>query len=175
MTSLYQRILGDRFGQLPRAVQQLHCVETDVRYSGRCEVKRGRGWLAQRCADLLSLPRAGANVEVTVHLARQDEREIWTRHFAGRRFRSVQWQVGEHLQERVRFSTLVFAVSADAEGLSLDLRQVYVLGLPALGLLRPRVLARETQRDGDFHFHVRGALAGIGLIVEYQGTLKPDA
>lgn len=173
--SLYQHILAARYAVLPQAVQRLHAVDSEIHYSGRCEVKRGRGYILNLLADILSLPKAGENVDVNVHIKQQDDKEIWTRHFNGRRFRSMQWYQNGLLYERLPFTTLVMKVAATPERLSLELQQVYVLGLPLAGVLKPKVTAVETQQLNNFCFHIRVELPVLGLLVEYKGALTQNA
>jgi len=172
MTSLYRRILGHAYDQLPQAVRQLHDPGDETLYRGRCRVRRGQGWWANRAADLLSLPKTGEDVDVTVAFRRVGDAEHWTRHFNGKRFFSRQWQQGPWLYERLNFTTLKFEVLANAECLQLRLHQVYVLGIPMIRALCPRVIARETERDERFHFHVEASVALLGLLVYYEGGLE---
>lgn len=173
--SLYQNMLLGRYAVLPQAVQRLHAVDGEIKYSGRAEVKRGRGYIVNLLADLLSLPKAGSNVDVNVHIEQQGDKEIWTRHFNGQKFRSVQWHKGGLLYERLPLTTLVMAVETSQERLRLELQQVYVFGLPVAGLLRPKVTAVETQQFTSFCFHIKVELPLLGLLVEYKGALNPDA
>lgn len=175
MMPLYRHLLGDRYAVLPQVVQDLHDVDTTLTAEGTATVTRGRG-LGGVLAALLSLPTAGENLPVTVTFARDGTREIWTRRFGNRVFRSVQWMEDGLLYERLPLGgLLVFRVHTSAEALTLELVQVRALGIPLTGLLRPEILGDERDVDGRFQFHVRVRLRGIGFVVEYKGTLAAVA
>ena len=60
---------------------------------------------------------------------------------------------------------------ATNQALTLELKQVYVLGIPVTALLRPQVIARETGREEMFHFFIRTTLPFLGLLITYEGSL----
>lgn len=175
MTSLYQQLLGERYTILPPAVRALHSYEGHAIYRGRCNVQRGRNFLANIIANILSLPPAGTDVDVSVDFTQDGRKEIWHRVFAGKRFHSVQWQKGDILCERLPFTTLHFRIHVTESALNLDLQQVYLLGIPLIVFLRPKVKAEETERDGLFHFSIRTTLPLLGLLVAYEGSLQRAA
>ena len=175
MTPLYQRLLGDRYTVLPPEVQALHDVRGTLVAEGRATVRRGRG-LGGLLAAVLSLPPAGADLPVRVTFTADGDREIWTRRFGGRVFRSVQWIEDGCVVERLPLGgLLVFRVHAAPDALTLELVAVRAFGIPLTGLLRPEVLGEERVVDGRFQFHVRVRLRGIGFVVAYKGTLVPVA
>ncbi len=56
--SLYRRVMGDSFNQLPRIVQQLHEVNGDAGATGRAVVSRGAGfWPGLLCRLMRFRPR----------------------------------------------------------------------------------------------------------------------
>mgnify|MGYP005726027529 CR=1 FL=1 len=173
MTCLYKRLLGSRYGLLPQAVQQLHDVQGEYVWHGRCDVKRGTHFFARILAEILSLPRSGQDIDVEVRFKQEGEKEHWRRSFGGRPFQSVQWQEGELLYERLNLTTLVFEVITSPERLSLSLCGLRVCGIPVLGVLRPEVSAEEREMDKKFHFTIHTTLPLIGLLVAYEGTLEP--
>ncbi len=169
--SLYRRILGEKYAVMPKAVQELHNVTTELNYAGNCRVKRGRGKLSNLFADILSLPKSGEDVEVKVNLQAKGEKELWSRRFNGKPFKSLQWQVGDLLYERLNFTTLVFKIVVNEQMLDLELQQVYIFGIPQMRFLRPKVIARETEQGGRFHFFIHTSLPFFGHLIEYEGEL----
>lgn len=71
-------------------------------------VERGSNPLAWLVAAVFQFPKPGDGLPVSVEIKDQDGREVWTRNFAGRRFRSIQLQ-GRRRCDRLlneRFQTI---------------------------------------------------------------------
>lgn len=172
--SLYQRIVGARYGVLPAAVQAMHApTEVGVRRArGRCDISGAQGWLARLCARVAGLPPSAEQLPVTVLFTEQRGGELWQRWFGTHFMVSRQWQAGELLMERVGPARFAFQVQASAQGLTLLLRGFWVLGMPVPKALYPQVLAEESERDGRFYFDVGAALPGVGTLVHYRGYLE---
>lgn len=173
MKSLYQRILGEQFFLLPKVLQNLHSDDKEGVYRGKCRVKRGKNLISNMLAKFLSLPKEGEDVEIIVNLKVDRQRELWHRCFNGQWFKSMQWQVGELLYEKLNcMTTLAFKVEASEEGLVFQLHQVYILGIPQIHFFCPKVLMRETEVSGKIHFFIQTSLPLFGLLVEYEGSLE---
>lgn len=171
--SLYQRVLGERFHQLPLAVQQMHgLIEGERLVQGVCQIEGAENRIAAIFARLAGLPCAGENLPVSVHFSVQNGVETWLRHFAGKPMVSWQWQRQTMLVERLRFVRFYFAIDADAAGLQLRLMAMRVAGVRVPAWLFPRISAREYQQEGVFYFDVSAAIKGIGRLVHYRGYLQ---
>jgi hypothetical protein len=124
------------------------------------------------------LPGDGRDQTLGVAFQPVAGREIWTRTFGASVFRSVQYEQGGLLRERIGAVTLVFALEASSTGLALMLRSVRILGVPLPRFAHPRVRTLERERDGRYHFNVEGHLPLVGHIVRYAGWLEragPDS
>jgi hypothetical protein len=99
--------------------------------------------------------------------------EHWSRQFGSAPFRSVQYERGGFLFERVGPTTFVFTALASAEGLALRLDGFRVLGVPLPRLLHPAVRTFECECDGRYRFEVEARLPLFGLLVRYHGWLVP--
>lgn len=174
---LFQTLLGERWRQLPASIRRLHSVQDLETFSGHAKVTRGRGGLARLAAWLFGFPRAADRAPVTVTIRQSAAGEVWERDFGGQRFRSHMRPAARagHLIER--FGPFAFEQELPVRdgGLCFDVRRGWFLGVPLPRFLLPRSEAREYEADGQFHFDV-GIYAplGGGLIVRYQGALKPD-
>lgn len=173
MPPLYRRLLQDRFDQLPDRVRALHEVHGTSTWSGRADVERGQSRVSRIVATLFALPPAGRDQALTVTFRAQAGREIWERRFGNSVFRSIQYERGGLLAERVGPTTFVFALDASAEGLKLDVRRILVLGLPLPSFFWPAVCTFECERDGRYRFDVEAALPLVGRLVRYSGWLEP--
>jgi hypothetical protein len=176
---LYRRVLGPAFDWLPAPIRRMHELSGELTARGTATVERGSNPLARLAAYLFRFPEAGEAIPVEVRFIRRGSQEVWTRTFAGRRFRSIQSEgTGRslHLLEE-RFGAFSFGLAlVVADGcLRLVLRRWRLLGLPLPLLLAPKGDAHEHAGDGRFHFHVEIALPLLGLIVRYRGHLEPEA
>lgn len=169
---LYRRILSERYGILPNAVQKLHDYKDEITYTGKCDVVRGAHPFCRFVAWILSLPPEGAGHDLKVYFKQDGLAEHWTRYFGKKSFYSRQWEKGGVLYERINITTLAFDFKVTKQDLNLVLRQVYVLGLPVAWLFKPKVIARESEADGKFQVNVEVHLPFFGLLVKYDGWLK---
>ena len=177
-TPLYRRVLGKRFSQLPQAVRSLHDVDRRRVWSGRADVVRGSSVAARVLATLFSLPPAGRNQPLRVTFAPGGGREVWSRAFGVKVFRSVQSEGAGTLIERVgpvRF-TFGLEIAGDIAGgaLHLRLQRLHVFGLPIPRLLHPSIETRETDNAGRYQFDVKSSLPRVGILVHYTGWLEPE-
>ena len=171
---LYRRLLGARFEHLPARVRELHDVTGTNEWMGRADVERGRSLAARVVATLFGLPPAGRDQALRVTFQVYGDGEIWSRTFGNAVFRSVQYERGGLLNERVGPSTFVFALDTSADGMALKLRGVRFLGVPLPGFLAPSVRTFESERDGRYRFEVEAGLPLLGRIVRYAGWLERE-
>ncbi|MBX4912021.1 MULTISPECIES: DUF4166 domain-containing protein [Rhizobium] len=171
---LYRRILGDAWEKLPPALAAIHAGGTRLA-SGRARIERGSGLLARLIAGLIGFPAAGEDVPVAVRFVAEGEREIWTRSFGSKTFRS--WQAAgpgrdSHLLVEVfgPFRVLL-ALVPEGQKLRLIVRGWRFCGIPLPLFLAPGGDTYEEERDGRFHFHVEIGGRLTGLVVRYSGWL----
>lgn len=175
--SLYQRLLGSAYAQLPASVQALHAPSAAKRWSGTASVERGGGLLSRLLGKVFGFPAAGEAVPVSVEFTAEAGGERWTRTFAGRRFSSLQTQgQGRNealLVERFGAVSVALALLVDNGRLQLVPRRWSILGLPLPQWLLPGENSFEGDEDGRFVFDVEIGAPVVGRIVHYRGTLKP--
>lgn len=169
---LYQRLMGERFGDLPRLVQMIHGISGDGGAAGEGAVERGRSLLARLLGGLMGMPPAG-NYPLHVGFAERDGRETWTRDFGGNRFRSELSARKGLAVERFGPIRFGFALPSDGDGLRMELRRWSVFGVRLPRLLAPRIDAREWQEGDRFRFAVAVSAPLAGRIVRYSGWLQP--
>jgi hypothetical protein len=171
--AFYRRLLGAAFEALPARVRELHDLDRLSVWEGRAKVERGRSLVARLVAALSSLPPAGDDQPLRVTFAAVGDREVWARQFGKALFRSVQYEVGGQLRERVAMATFVFATAASTDGLALKLEGFRVFGVPLPRLLHPAVRTFESDQGGRYCFEVEAHLPLVGLLVRYSGWLRP--
>lgn len=176
--SIYRRLLGDAWDNLPQAVRDLHSRTADHAYRGTASVKRGQGFLARVAARAFGFPPEAEAVPVTVKFSVRPDSETWERDFGGRRFASEQrLGVGSWeglLSERFGPIEVGLAVLVEDGTLRLVARKWRAFGIPMPARFVPGGEAWEAEEDGRFAFHVDIAVPGIGRIVRYDGTLEPE-
>jgi hypothetical protein len=176
---LYRRILGDAYAMLPRPLQVMHDLNSELTATGVASVERGQGLLARLAAAIAGFPPAGDDVPVEVAFRLKDGRELWQRNFAGRRFESTQEEgkgrSARLLCERFGPLNLVMALVVEGERMRLVMRRWTLFGLPLPLALAPRIDAYEFAEAGRFRFHVEISHPLTGLIVRYRGWLVPQA
>ena len=175
--SLYKRILGSAFRDLPLPLQELHGETGQHQWSGRADVIRGTNPLAKLVGALIGFPEAGKEVPVTVTFKPEAGGERWTRIFGGKTFSSQQTE-GQGRDKYLlleRFGTITIAVAllVKEERLYLIPRHWRFLGIPLPKILMPSGKTFESEDNGDFCFDVEIKAPLIGLIVAYHGRLQP--
>lgn len=178
--SLYARVLGPCWDDLPEPLRRMHSLGPDAHATGLADVDRGTGLLARLIAAVVGFPSAGRDVPVVVRFRAYARGELWERQFAGRRFASYQSAApkstaGPAVLER--FGPIVMTLRLARKRDRLDIVPVgwRLLGLPLPRGLMPIGETYETvDGQGRFVFHVEIGHPWLGLIVRYRGHLVPS-
>lgn len=171
---LYRRVLGEAFVQLPDPVRALHDVTHASLWVGRADVERGRTVAARLIAWATRLPPSGRDVALSVTFTPDAHGgETWRRAFGSRTFRSHQRAGNGGILERIGPTTILLAPRVAADGLRLEAKRLWVLGVPMPGILVPQVATREHDDGGRYRFEVAAHVRGLGLLVRYTGWLEP--
>jgi hypothetical protein len=177
VVTLYHRVLGERWHELPPALRAMHDLQESRIARGRAETRRGAGLLSRAIARLFGFPPAAPDVPVEVQFELRDGREIWTRRFGDRTFHSDQWVDTERfaglLCERFGAFTFGLELALDQGSLYFNVKRAELGGLALPAPLTPVSRTREFERDGRFHFDVEISHPLVGLIVGYRGWLVP--
>lgn len=173
---LYERLLGDAWGELGEPVRRLHLR---ARWAGTFTVRRGRGRVARAVGRLLGLPEGGEAVPLLLSVEPHEGGERWRRDFAGREFVTEQ---GEHagalMAERAGPFELLYRLKVEGgalayyqEGAFLRVRRLRV---PLPRPLAPRVEARERAEEGGegVRVSVRVTAPLFGPLVSYEGLVR---
>jgi hypothetical protein len=173
---LYERLVGDGWGELDEPVRRLHLR---ARGAGVFAVRRGEGRLARLVARLLGLPRSGEAVPLLLCVEPHAGGERWRRNFAGSEFVTEQsGHEGALLLERTGPFELRFRLKV--EGGALSYRQedaalrVKSLRVKLPRLLAPRVEARERADEGGVRVTVRVTSPLTGPLIRYEGVVRTE-
>ncbi|MFS8046289.1 DUF4166 domain-containing protein [Rhizobium sp. BR 314] len=171
---LYQRVMGAGFARLSEPVRAMHAVFGDGGAKGDAHVDRGTSFAARLVASMFGFPPAGDH-SLYVSFEEENGIERWERDFSGDRFSSCLSEQDGHLVERFGPFRFAFDLLPRGNGLSMEIRKWFFLGVRLPLALAPRSTAYEWTQDDRFHFDVSIALPLIGLIVHYRGWLRPLA
>jgi hypothetical protein len=174
----YEKIMGDSYARLFPAIQALHRPGDGQRFSGRCDVTRGRNPLSNLVAEIMGFPKGGDDVPVTVKMQPDAEGETWVREFGISKFQSHH-SLGQGRQSRLmteKFGPIsIHMVVLEEDGkMRIDTQGWSFFGVPLPKILRPRGDVYETQDgQGRFVFHVDLTAPLIGRLCKYHGWLVP--
>jgi hypothetical protein len=171
---LYKRILSEAWDTLPPPIAKIH---VSAKAEGMAIVERGKNPLARLIAVLFGFPKAGQNVPVRVEFRQERGGELWERDFAGSKFSTFQWE-GKGFYDKLlmeKFGPFTFAMALVLEQGKLKLipRHWNFLGISMPLILAPFGETFEYVENDTFHFSVEMKHIFTGLIVRYQGWLKP--
>ena len=170
--ALFARLVGASWESLPAPLREVHEAEGLVAWRGRCRVRRGEGMVARLAGRVMDLPPAGEHPDIEVVIEASRGGETWTRCIGGARMRSWLRESRGKLVEAMGPCVFTFALHAANGTIQWRLHGVRCLGLP-LPRSWFRVQARESVADSLYRFEVSAAMAGVGLLVAYDGTLDP--
>ena len=164
--------MGAAFAQLPDVIRRAH--QGRIRLSGTAEVTRGRG-IAGWLAGFMNMPESHPAYPMEVDGDHQADAMHWSRSFNGRRMVSMFRRDGGHLVENMGPIKLRLRPVAEAGRLVYRLEGAKLGPLPLPGLLMPRLVAWEGERDGFYDFEVDVGLPLIGRLIRYRGKLRLSA
>ena len=98
--TLYQRVLGTRFGDLHPVLRRFHSSEVRIAGRGLFRVVYHPGWFRMVLLFASPFPPAGEGVEVASEVSPTGAGERWVRSFAGRPLVTWQTHRGDLLLER---------------------------------------------------------------------------
>lgn len=171
MKSLYEKVLGPQFNQLPTGLAKFHSVHGTYACKGYAKViganRRWIRWLAK----LLNLPTTSENVSVNFELIADGNSETWIRQFGKQIMRSTLQEKDGYLIERL--GPMVLRSSLQWSSNTLKMRIIDA----SIGFIRfptwclPKVIADETYSANKLHFLIDVRWTWIGTLVGYSGYL----
>jgi hypothetical protein len=177
---LYERLLGEAWGELDEPVRRLHERGTGPCGEGLFAVRRGN-FFARGLARLFGLPSAGEGVRVCLSVTQTEDgaAERWHRTFEGRVFDTLQREgTGGLLAERAGPVELLFRLSVEGGALVYTQAgaalRVGPLRVPLPRPLAPRVEARERAADDGegVLVYVSSGAPLVGPMLSYEGRLR---
>ncbi len=173
--SLFEKALGPDIAHLPPLVRHVHGGQP-LRLKGRATIEGARHGMGKFIAKLFGFPGTTPDTEADITLERQGNREIWTRRFGGKAFRSVLRPASSPRRVFERFGPFRFELELTPHRNGFELTIVgWNLGpLRLPDHLAPKAAARAFVDDkGRYRFDVTISLPWVGRIVRYCGWAMP--
>ena len=175
--SLFERVLAEKFAELPPATRKVHDSRIFKHFEGRATVTRGDGIIARLIGMAFGFPGSGEDIPTLVTIERCGDKETWIRRFGSATFRSHLSPApgNRHGGITERFGFLSFDID-----LSTRLGRLYypvirgrIGPVPLPRFLTPRsdTVEQLGTDDGRFHFSVKIDLPFFGHLVSYSGWL----
>ncbi|HEY0955859.1 MAG TPA: DUF4166 domain-containing protein [Roseateles sp.] len=169
--SLYERVLGSGYAQLPAAVRRFHRLSGRHTLHGEVHTLAPASIPARLLALCLGTPRRAGTGPLRFVLDASPETEDWTRHFPTQRMTSRMRLVSGSIQEKLGAARLTFGLSVADGALRMELLGLRFLGVPCPRWLMPRIVAEETGQQERLHFRVAASLPLLGTVAGYHGHL----
>jgi hypothetical protein len=175
--SLFERVLGENFAELPSAIRKVHDSRISKRLEGRATVTRGDGIVAELIGMAFGFPTSGKDIPTTVIIERQGDKETWTRQFGSATFRSYLSPAPGNgpggITERFGFLSFDIDLGERLGCLYYPVVKGRIGPIPLPRFLTPRsdTVEQLGMEDGRFHFSVKIDLPFFGHLVSYSGWL----
>ena len=172
--SLYRRMLGDHFAQLPPALAAFHDQTAVLHAEGVFDVRRGRGWLRRLVAALAGLPRDATAVPLKLRVEPIKDGERWIRQFGDSVLCSDQCSPRPHVMVE-RFGAFKIRSRATVENgrLLFVYERTRFLGIPLPRWAGPRFNCFAEGDDKRWIVDVRIEAPLLGMITHYHGEVRP--
>jgi hypothetical protein len=175
VSTIYQRLLQERFELLTPVLRRFLGAPGAVRASGRLTVTRAPGRLRNLVASALGIPPAGAFdllLDVSPHAVGQR----WKRRFgSGHELQTDQADYRGLLVESSGPASLGFELIVEGGALLFRPRRAWLLGLPLPLWLAPGVEAdNRPAGPGSWRVCVRFRVPLLGRVAEYEGDVIPE-
>jgi saccharopine dehydrogenase-like NADP-dependent oxidoreductase len=171
--SLFHRLLGRRFLDLPVIFRSVHDGRERLTFRGRAVARNGRGILGRLLRAGIGLPSAGRH-EVEVTIAPDTLGETWTRRFGSSRFSSRLASIPSLGAFEERFGLLRFSFQMGVSEMGEVVWRTTgwrFSGLPLPRALAPAIRASAWSERDRYRFSVVVAHPWFGLLFGYRGYL----
>lgn len=169
--SLYQKILGTQFDELPKVFQEMHGSSKSTFAEGNMLVEYGTHFLAKLCTPFMPVPPKG-RYSLVLEIHRNEKGEEWLRKFPKQSMSSTQYLKNNCFYEQFGWSRFTFDLIAKEQQLIFDCQQQYVgfLPIPSFLMVKPHAIASATSVD-TWDLVVEITFWGI-LLAEYKGEMR---
>jgi hypothetical protein len=174
LPTIYQRVLGERFGAMDAALQRFLGSDVGGQARGRLRVRRFGGWPLGLVATAMGIPPDG-EYEMHLEVTPRGDGQRWVRRFGGYTLATVQAARAGLLVEWSGPASLGFELIVADGALRFRARRAWILGMPIPLWLAPEIEAENRALEsGNWWVHVRFRLPRLGPLAEYVGEVAPE-
>jgi hypothetical protein len=175
MTTLYRRVLAERFESLHPALRLFLGEARGGRAAGRLRVTRGAGRIRNLLARALGIPPTG-EYDVLLEILPQGDVQRWVRRFGPYMLETCQWERRGLLVEASGPGSIGFELTVREGALHFQPRRAWAVGIPLPLWMAPRIVAENTPSEsGGWRVRVRFGVPLLGQVAEYVGVIVADA
>lgn len=180
--TVFEKVFGALYQQMPASWQQFHRVVDCHRYTGEAEVRRGAGLASRMICGLMRLPKSGV-VPVVLTLTNSGDGERWQRQFGESRFESCLTAAGrlegdnDAVQIKEQLGLLGFLIRLEVKDEEIHW---HIEGWRFAGVALPQILmplsrtVEGQDAEGRYRFDIDLHLPGFGRLIAYRGWLLPQ-
>jgi hypothetical protein len=172
--SLYRRLLGTQFDDLPGALKRFHDSPSSGRVRGTFLITRGRGFLRNAVASLLGFPKAAIDAKVVLEVKVEGDRERWCRRFPSETVVSVQWDDGQLLIEQYGRTAFSSHLTLKGDELIYEFERAWLSGIPFPSWFSPRVDGSVKGDENGWRVVTRVFAPVLGEVLHYEGRVQPE-
>jgi hypothetical protein len=169
--SLYQKILGTQFDNLPAVFQKMHGSPKSTFAEGNVLVEYGTHFLAKLCTPFMPIPPKG-NYPLVLEIRRNEKGEEWLRKFPKHSMSSIQYLKKDCFYEQFGWSRFIFDLIGQEKQLIFNCQQQYLgfLPIPRFLMVKPHAIATATSAN-TWELLVEISFLGV-LLAKYKGEMK---
>lgn len=171
MASVYEKVLGDNFKQLPPGLAMFHSLAGVYNFKGHAKVVGASNVAARIIAKILGLPTRSREVEVNFILTADSNVESWVREFSEQTMHSTLCAESGFIIERLGPVILRSTLTLRGESLQMRITEVTIAGMKVPGWCLPNVIADERSSENKLIFHIEVRWLWLGTLVGYSGFL----
>lgn len=172
MSSLFQRVLGQQFPNLPALMQEIHNGKPQ-RWIGLVTVSWGTNPWVKRMLSIARIPAAGRDLPCQIDFVPTLTGERFLRSFSGQPLNSYLQDEGVVMNESFGPLKMSIATVVKQQQIFQHCQNTKFLGIPLPKPLQMRIKAREWCKDSKLFFDICIGLECGFYFLRYRGHLVP--
>jgi hypothetical protein len=174
LPTIYERVLGERFGSLTPALRRFLADASGGLAVGHLRVTRADGRLRNAIAAGMGIPPAG-EYETQLEVSPLGDGQRWRRQFGRFALETTQREHRGLLLESSGPASIGFELVVEESSLLFLPRRAWVFGIPIPLWLAPRIEAENSPAEsGGWRVQVHFGVPLLGQVAKYEGDVIPE-